>query len=123
MNSCIKSNNNYPVLESTPTPSLTQIPYQNKIILNKLDQLIATNQQQTKEFLLFGAIHQIKNQAQRNSFKEHKTTNGVGKMLIDFKQNICIGMCSEQESQQYYNQNQRQLLGIWVKTNGKDIFF
>jgi len=72
---------------------------------------------------LFSAIHQIKNQTQRNSFKEHKTTNGVGKMLIDFKQNICIGMCSEQESQQYYNQSQRQLLGIWVETNRKEIFF
>jgi hypothetical protein len=50
---------------------------------------------------------------------------GCGRILMDFKANLAIGMSAEQICEQYYKQSFRQLLGIWIQYPGSDnqLFF
>jgi hypothetical protein len=75
-----------------------------------------------KNQLLFAAIHRIKSRQQREAFKQ-PLKKGEAKILIDFKSNIQIGMTCEQKNQQYYNVSYRQLLGIWIQTSERELFF
>lgn len=91
-------------------------------VLEALEKMAPNLPSNVKDVLLFSAIHQIKKAYQNEAFRQPLTNPRAAKMLMDFKSNLSIGMTCEQECQQYYNLSHRQLLGIWVLSQGKEMF-
>jgi hypothetical protein len=107
----------------TKTAPDSDTPSQQTIsVLEALEKLSPQLPPNVKEVLIFGGIHQIKDKWQKKAFQE-PLIDGSARILMDFKSNISIGMTCEQETQQYYNLSHRQLLGIWVKTCSRELFF
>jgi len=77
-----------------------------------------------KELLVFSSFHLEKKETQKEAYLK-PLAPGWGRILIDFKSNLKIGMSAEQVSQQYYKQSHRQLLGIMVQypDSENQIFF